>query len=234
MHEVLQRFHEQRRQAPQQDLDELTRLKQAAVEVQHALGLPDDAFLPHAAWFEVLAPRYLDWLAAHEAQGHEFAEGELDLAVQPEALRAVGLKLQGRLDRVDLHHERQGRAGLLIIDYKTSRADALKRKLNDPQEDTQLPFYAALLAHGPQAESLQPSAIGAAYLPLETDPIKLLVHDEVQVHAQELLAGLAHDWARMAEGSPLPALGEGRTCEYCEMRGLCRKDHWAGPQGTPP
>ena len=234
LHEVLQRFHEQRRQSPRHAVDDLARLKAVAAEVQHALAYPDDAFLPHAAWFEVLAPRYLEWLAVHEAQGHEFAEGELDLAVQPDALRELGLKLQGRIDRVDLHHGLQGRSGLLIIDYKTSRAEALKRKMNDPQEDTQLPFYAALLAHGPQAASLQPSAITAAYLPLETDPVALLVHEEVQVHAQDLLDGLAQDWARMAEGSPLPALGEGRTCDYCEMRGMCRKDHWASLQGDAP
>jgi ATP-dependent helicase/nuclease subunit B len=24
----------------------------------------------------------------------------------------------------------------------------------------------------------------------------------------------------------MPALGEGSVCETCEMRGLCRRDHW--------
>ena len=28
-------------------------------------------------------------------------------------------------------------------------------------------------------------------------------------------------------GAPLPALGEGRLCDFCEARGLCRKDDWA-------
>jgi ATP-dependent helicase/nuclease subunit B len=32
---------------------------------------------------------------------------------------------------------------------------------------------------------------------------------------------------RIAQGAPLPALGEGMACEYCAARGLCRKDFWA-------
>jgi ATP-dependent helicase/nuclease subunit B len=24
----------------------------------------------------------------------------------------------------------------------------------------------------------------------------------------------------------MPALGEGSVCDFCEVRGLCRKDHW--------
>ena len=29
---------------------------------------------------------------------------------------------------------------------------------------------------------------------------------------------------RIAEGAPMPAMGEGKACEYCEARGLCRRD----------
>ena len=232
LHEVLQRFHEQRRLQPGDPESDLHRLNTVALEVQRALGYPDDVFLPHAAWFEDLAPRYVGWLAEHEAQGHEFLEGELDLAAQPETLQGVGLKLQGRIDRIDRRREAQGRSSLWIIDYKTSRADSLKRKLRDPQEDTQLPFYAALLSNAPQAQALGAASIAAAYLPLEAEELKLLVHDDVQAHAQDLLNGLARDWTRLAEGAPLLALGEGKACEYCEMRGLCRKDHWARPEGA--
>jgi hypothetical protein len=26
------------------------------------------------------------------------------------------------------------------------------------------------------------------------------------------------------EAAPMPAMGEGKACEYCEARGLCRRD----------
>ena len=32
---------------------------------------------------------------------------------------------------------------------------------------------------------------------------------------------------RIAQGAPLPALGEGRVCEFCAARGLCRRDAWS-------
>jgi ATP-dependent helicase/nuclease subunit B len=44
--------------------------------------------------------------------------------------------------------------------------------------------------------------------------------------AELLEAGMAHDMARIAAGEPLPALGEGSVCDWCEVRGLCRKDFW--------
>ena len=33
--------------------------------------------------------------------------------------------------------------------------------------------------------------------------------------------------ARIARGAALPALGEGKACDYCAARGLCRKDFWS-------
>ena len=41
-----------------------------------------------------------------------------------------------------------------------------------------------------------------------------------------LLAGIRRDFERIAEGAVLPALGEGGVCDWCAVRGLCRKDFW--------
>ena len=35
-------------------------------------------------------------------------------------------------------------------------------------------------------------------------------------------------------GAPLPALGEGSVCEFCAVRGLCRKDYWADAEQALP
>jgi ATP-dependent helicase/nuclease subunit B len=42
----------------------------------------------------------------------------------------------------------------------------------------------------------------------------------------QLLEAIQDDMARIAGGVAMPALGEGRACEYCAARGLCRKDFW--------
>ena len=54
----------------------------------------------------------------------------------------------------------------------------------------------------------------------------MLEHPNVADSAETLLQGLATDWQRLREGSPLPALGDGPVCGHCHARGLCRRDHW--------
>ena len=51
-------------------------------------------------------------------------------------------------------------------------------------------------------------------------------HAQVGRTATLLLEGLADELGRMRQGEPLQALGQGELCEYCEARGLCRRDHW--------
>ena len=43
----------------------------------------------------------------------------------------------------------------------------------------------------------------------------------------ELVHGILDDMAQIAAGAPLPALGEGQACTWCEARGLCRRDFWS-------
>ena len=45
--------------------------------------------------------------------------------------------------------------------------------------------------------------------------------------ARLLLQGLGRDLERLRGGAALPALGEGRACDWCAARGLCRRDDWA-------
>jgi ATP-dependent helicase/nuclease subunit B len=98
----------------------------------------------------------------------------------------------------------------------------LKLRVKQPLEDTQLAFYAALLPYELGA------SVQAGYLGLDSSKgIELIEHKNVARTAQVLLLNLANDVERLRNGAAMPALGEGQTCEYCEMRGLCRRDHWA-------
>ena len=93
----------------------------------------------------------------------------------------------------------------------------------EPLEDTQLAFYAALL--NSEAHSAPPRAI---YLSLvERDTPEPFEHDDVALSAALLIDGLSSDLAALRAGEGAPALGEGQVCETCEMRGLCRRDHWS-------
>lgn len=219
LHRVLLAFHRQRSEPAALEA-EAECLQRLGREEQAAMGLADDEFLPFAASFTRFVPAYLRWLHARDAEGARWQDGERELRIRPEALG--GVELQGVVDRID----RVELGGALeLIDYKTSSVQRLKDRLKQPLEDTQLAFYAALLA--PRAEV----PLRACYLPLDqADPIKPLVHPDVQRSAAVLVHELGAEFARLRAGAPLPALGEGEVCDTCEARGLCRRDHW--PDGA--
>lgn len=227
LHAVLRAFHEERgdaRPGPAADRDALDRL---ADNTADAMGLNAGeggaGFLPYQAVWPALRDGYLDWLAGFEAAegraGPRFERAEAALTAQ-----AGTWKLYGKLDRIDRQDSPEG-AIPFVIDYKTEGRPGTLERVKEPLEDTQLAFYAALLPD----ENLR-----AAYLSI-TDkrgdaareaPTLLVEQPEVLMARERLREGLAHDMARVAAGQPMPALGEGRVCDFCAARGLCRKDFW--------
>lgn len=223
LHAVLQDFH--RRRVEGDAGGDGVLLRTVAAEQQARLARDDADFLPYALWFERLAPRYLELLHREEAAGLAVRDTELALQAQPAALAGLGVQLRGQLDRLDAWGPDRDRR-LRIVDYKTSGNQRLRERLRQPLEDTQLPFYAALLEGA--VEGLPPDGIEAAYLALDgREGAVLLPHAEVQASASLLVAGIAADYERLRAGAALPALGEGSACEHCSARGLCRRDHWA-------
>lgn len=224
LHEVLRTFHERRQSqlAISTEAEDVDAWLQAARRVITEMGLDRDSqrpyFLPFQADLDRLARTYVTWLRTHEDAGWALQDAE---RVEQRELRVgegLSVKLYGQIDRIDARHH-EGRKQHLVLDYKTGSLEGLKRKVAAPLEDTQLAFYAAL--SDPQW------AVSAAYLHLDVQDVKQLDHEDVERSAQVLMQGLAQDWVRLHAGAPMPALGEGSACTYCQARGLCRKDHWA-------
>lgn len=227
LHAVLRAFHELRgdtrpgRAADQACLDRL------ADETATAMGLNAGeggaGFLPYQAVWPALREGYLDWLAGFEATedrpGPRFVQAEAERSAS-----AGPWKLYGKLDRIDAQHSPEGPIPF-VIDYKTESRSKTNDRVKEPLEDTQLAFYAALLPD---------DNLRAAYLSItdkrgdsgKDGPTWLVEQPDVLMARDHLRAGLAHDMARVAAGQPMPALGEGRVCEFCAARGLCRKDFW--------
>ncbi|MDP1685112.1 PD-(D/E)XK nuclease family protein [Hydrogenophaga sp.] len=228
LHAVLRAFHEQRGDArPGVEADRAA-LDQLATETAAAMGLNAGeggaGFLPYEVVWPATRDGYLAWLATFEATadraGPRFVQAE---AVMTSS--AGPWKLYGKLDRVDAQDSPEGPIPF-VIDYKTESRKTTTDRLKDPLEDVQLAFYAALLPD---------DTLRAAYLSVNDRPgstsgdtaTKLVEHTEVLEAREQLRAGLSHDMARVAAGHPMPALGEGRVCEFCKARGLCRKDFWS-------
>ncbi|MDQ6629248.1 MAG: PD-(D/E)XK nuclease family protein [Pseudomonadota bacterium] len=219
LHEVLHLFHERRLDAPASAAADESGLRSAADAALASSGFDPAEFLPWSASFEAFVPRYVRWLRLREAGGARWSRGEVELRASPAQLE--GVELRGRIDRID-ERGSGDTVTLELIDYKTGGANGLRERVNDPAEDTQLAFYAALVG----ADDTRP--IRATYLALEARPeLKEFEHKDVRLSAIGLIDGMAIDLRRLRDGAGLLPLGEGVACEYCEARGLCRRDHWS-------
>src|SRR5690606_9951589 len=135
-----------------------------------------------------------------------------------DVVRNLGeVTLHGRMDRIDRSGE-----GMLVLDYKTESQQTTSERVRDPLEDVQLAFYAALMMKNE-------GGLRAAYVNVgERGETRLYELPDIEQARDALIAGVTHDLRRISGGAALPALGEGRVCETCAARGLCRKDWWVG------
>lgn len=216
LHATLQHFHVALADQHTDDVDErIALLNDAAARATRELHLDEGDFLPFSAGWPALRDGYLRWLEKHERDGASFKVAEHD-AKQP-----LGhLTLVGKLDRIDVTRpDGGGEAVRLVIDYKTENEQVTRRRIVAGSEDIQLAFYAALL---------QDDVLRAAYVNVGERGETRSFEQEDVVHLRDaLVEGILSDMARIEEGAPMPALGEGAVCGYCAARGLCRKDFWA-------
>lgn len=228
LHAVLKAFHEQRgeerpgREADRQAMDRYAQTTTEAQGLQSTAGRA--GFLPYQAVWPGLREGYLDWLAAYEAVPGR--TGPSFFAAEVERTATVGRwRLLGNLDRIDSQPSPEGPLSV-VIDYKTESRERTLERVKDPMEDTQLAFYAALLPE---------DNLRAAYLSITDkrggtgrNAATLLVEQpDILLAREALLKGLATDLERVSAGHAMPALGEGRVCEHCAARGLCRRDDWS-------
>lgn len=220
LHAALRHFHEALVLTPHAELPERRRLMdQAAARATQEQGLPEDEFLPYAAAWPRLREGYLEWLAKHEAEGARFVQAEIE-----KTLPLGQTTLVGKLDRLD----RRSDGSLLVMDYKTESRTRTQERVKQAGEDTQLAFYAALMA-----DVAEHKPLSAAYVSIrEKEGTLSCSPDDLDGLRVQLLQGIAHDMRSIAGGSGLPALGQGSACDHCAARGLCRRDWWDTTQSA--
>jgi ATP-dependent helicase/nuclease subunit B len=190
------------------------------------------------AWlvrWRALIPAYLEWQREREGAGWAWKAGEIEREVEITTPQGNPLALRGRIDRVDARElatseggDKESPSSLIphpssleyaVVDYKTRDPGRLRRSLELPGEDVQLPVY-ALLWGAPVAEAL--------FLSLERDGVRAVeLRNDVQALTDAVRVRLGELFDALAAGARLPAQGVEAACEYCEARGLCRRNHWA-------
>ncbi len=210
LHKLLYTFHLELNKASAPDLRARVAMINIAAETATAeLGLSDSEFLPFAAIWPRVREGYLTWLAGHEAGGAAFEDGEV-----AKTMPLGDLTLIGKIDRIDTF----AGGARMVLDYKTEGRSVTVERLRDAQEDTQLAFYAALL----DDDTLQ-----AAYVNVgEKEATRTYPQPDIVDLRDGLIQSILSDLSRISAGAPMPALGEGKACDYCAARGLCSKDFW--------
>jgi ATP-dependent helicase/nuclease subunit B len=242
VHRILQAFHCGAEDLPD-PFPEAIATENRARAIHVLTGISQAVFAPdlkknfvHRAWLArwlAIIPDYIDWQIAQEGS-------PIACEVSVRSARADGLTLTGRLDRLD-----RGRNGFRILDYKTGQGD--KQADVSSGEATQLIFYALLseqfyneVAPGvlPPATLVEPFAV-ALPCTSNVERVEYLLLDKERVKPGACVEG--KELARLStmtaqrldavmqalrEGSGAPAWGDPKTCERCEMQGLCRRQAW--------
>jgi ATP-dependent helicase/nuclease subunit B len=212
LHAVLRRFHEERSSG----VPDEEQLQNCADQLRREQGFDEAQFLPFEGSWQAVQKGYLNWLREYEASGGQFVKAEWALSCEPPSLP---IKLVGRIDRFD-----QTGTHAQVWDYKTESLQTSKERVKTPMEDTQLAFYAVLVN---QALADPPSHLKAAYLNIsDMGEIKAVELPDLKQEQEALLQGIAQDMVAIAQGQALPALGDGKVCDTCDAKGLCRKDFW--------
>jgi len=213
LHQVLHAYHSAVASAMVALEQREALLRQCTEQVFADVLAKNTAAIAYYARWQKALPAYLAWANEREAQGWRFAFGErrfertLDWG-------GGSITLHGRIDRMDQNADGE-RA---VLDYKTRNAASLRDKLREG-EDQQLAFYGLLADQ---------SVACASFVALE--PTRDKAGDaEAPRYAEAQRALLDHILASMraiAGGAPLPANGAEAACQFCEVRGLCRKGAW--------
>ncbi|MBC7602423.1 MAG: PD-(D/E)XK nuclease family protein [Ramlibacter sp.] len=211
LHRVLNTFHENlHADAKPSGPQRLQMLEDAAQEVTRSMRLDEGEFLPFAAAWPKARDGYLEWLEKHQSDERAvWLESE-----QEHSINLGKLTLAGRIDRIDTMPD----GSKLVIDYKTEALGTSRDRVKDPSEDTQLAFYAALLPD---------DTLRAAYVNVGERETKFVEQVSIVAARDLLVPGILDEVARIEAGEALPAHGEGKVCDFCGARGLCRKDFWS-------
>jgi ATP-dependent helicase/nuclease subunit B len=171
----------------------------------------------HRAWLRrwlILIPEYIDWQIKRQGEW-SFAQAEQDARLE----LVNGRVLKGRLDRID-----SNASGFAIVDYKTGGIP--KQADVDSGEDVQLTSYALL------TDSL-PARVEYLKVDQKVKTGASLEGERLAELAAEVKARLNSMLEAIDSGSTLPAWGDAKTCQYCEMDGLCRKQAWQDESPLP-
>ncbi|MRD72481.1 Inactivated superfamily I helicase [Rhodocyclus tenuis] len=251
VHRVLERFHAQHASLESLSPEAAREALRRDTEQVFAPAIEENALaLGWRLRWEKRLDAYLAWQGQREAEGWRWQQAETSVKRVFTLADGTSLEVAGRIDRVDRLVEgaadsdvgsgtqgsTRNEAGVSLLDYKTRTAKAIRDGLAD---DVQLPAYALLWAGREPSRRDDGAAelpggdahvLEAAYIALDDETVGAVaaverdaeaLADLARAHAQRLV----HAFSALRAGAPLPAHGADSACRWCEMAGLCRREH---------
>ncbi|MDO8179182.1 MAG: PD-(D/E)XK nuclease family protein [Undibacterium sp.] len=211
LHAILKTYHDSLQAEPAHDREQL--LREVSQTLFDQVLEKSPAALGYSVRWDKVIPAYVKWANEREAAGWKFEIGEVWREHQLSWDNGEIL-LRGRIDRID--HNAEGERA--VLDYKTKTATALNKRLKEA-EDHQLAFYGLLSEHPANA---------ASYVALELDREKTgdVAAKDFAQWTLALKQSIIHNMQAIKLGAAMPAQGVESVCQYCDMRGLCRKGAW--------
>jgi ATP-dependent helicase/nuclease subunit B len=219
VHRVLSEFHRRFPVVSTQD-DEvpLSALKEISAKIFEAA--PEGDYFArawHLRW-EQFIPAYLTWQREREAEGWRWQASEVSGEQPLELAPGNTIQLRGRLDRIDTRRDASNQQRFAVLDYKTGNGSDLKKRVANPDEDSQLPFYGII------ADPL-PNELG--YVGLDDTPVVThILAGDVEAIVADHRQRLQRTLSAIGAGAGLPAQGIDTVCNRCEASGVCRKRYW--------
>jgi ATP-dependent helicase/nuclease subunit B len=180
-------------------------------------------------------PSFVDWQLKRENEGWRYHDAELSVGFTLSITDPNGIKqdirIAGRADRFDIHESDASAAA--VIDYKNQKIKKITQRAENILDDPQLLIYARGATENPVEARIPGREVEQAeWVTLRAD-----VKDAekiVRVHpvedmpavmaefSEQVVNDLNDLWAR----KPMKAFAPDSVCQYCEVRGVCRKGMW--------
>ena len=213
LHQILRLYHEAVRDRHIAFDARAALLKEISEQIFERELQKSAAALGYYARWQKAAPAYLAWANEREQQGWQFVLGEAHFEKKL-AWPGGEITLHGRIDRID-GNDVGARA---VLDYKTRSQSSLSGKFRQ-LEDHQLAFY-GMLSDAP--------VDAAHYVALEPTKDKAgdIAAPNYAQWTSMLGKHIVDSLQAISQGAVLQANGIESVCQYCDVRGLCRKGAW--------
>lgn len=245
LHRVLRNFYHGVRSADiQQDLDLQNLTKQQREEryqfLQNKLEENSEKafskliqsnakYLSYWLDWHAQIPSWVEWQLHRESLGWQFHNAEVKVGFDLELDQDVQVRIEGFVDRLDINPK----LGASVIDYKFQSHKKIEEKSSYILDDPQLLIYAKAVNKAMEVEEQSVNSVEWVALKQEKSNFKKgrTKYDFPLENYEELretfIKGVARDLNDVWMGLPMKASAPDGICQYCEVRGICRKGMWS-------